>query len=429
MAINLTDNPFRRADQRPQVHVAHGHGAYENTRAVLAKLDLSGVRGKRVLLKPNVGRIAPPGSGITTHPQVVAAAMDAFIEAGAQIAVGESPIAGVKTLEAFAALGLDVIAHQRKCPLIDLDVRPAVRVPVPEGKAIRELKVCADVLEYDLVVSIPVMKMHMHTGVTLAIKNMKGCLWRRSKVDLHMLPPLDGDDEIPINVAIADLASVLRPHLAIIDGTVAMEGLGPSAGEPREMNVVVAGADAFAADTVACALMGVKVRDVAHLRIGGARGYGVVNLKSIAVSPPGWRKWAQPLARPPSSIDVRYPNITVLDRNACSACQSTLLLFLRGYGRQLFDYFPGKSNLTVAIGRGHADVPTGTLCLGNCTARHRDRGIYVRGCPPVTSEILRTISGKPLSDVLDGLSRTHESSADTPTEKMPDKCPAHKHKN
>ena len=55
---------------------------------------------------------------------------------------------------------------------------------IPSGEAIQRLKVCPEVLEYDIVVSIPVMKMHMHTGVTLAVKNMKGCLWRRSKVCL-----------------------------------------------------------------------------------------------------------------------------------------------------------------------------------------------------------------------------------------------------
>ena len=83
-----------------------------------------------------------------------------------------------------------------------------------------------------------------------------------------MLGPIEGSDEKPINVAIADMASVLRPHLAIIDGTVGMEGLGPSAGQPKALDCVVVGADAFAADAVACRLMGTCAEDVPYLRMG-----------------------------------------------------------------------------------------------------------------------------------------------------------------
>ena len=259
------------------VNVAHGGGAYANTRQALQTIDLSSARGKRVLLKPNVGRVAPLESGVNTHADVVAAAIDAFREAGAETAIGESPIAGVDVQEAFNAAGVTSIAQPRDCPLIDMDRRRFVNVPVPEGRAIHALRVCPEVLEFDLVVSIPVMKMHMHTGVTLSVKNMKGCLWRRSKVQLHMLPPVEGSQEKPIDVAIADMSSVLRADLAIIDGTVGMEGLGPSAGQAKPLDVVVVSRDPFAADAVACQLMGTAADLAPHLRIGAERGYGVID--------------------------------------------------------------------------------------------------------------------------------------------------------
>ena len=188
----LANNPLVPVSSSPAVHVAHGGGPYGNTRRALEPVGLSPVRGKRVLLKPNVGRVASAGSGIVTHPEVVAAAIDAFRAAGADVAVGESPIVGVKVKEAFEAAGVTAVAGQRDCPLIDMDRRRFVELPVPEGQVIRSLQVCPEVLEFDFVVSIPVMKMHMHTGVSLAVKNMKGCLWRRSKVELHMLPPVAG---------------------------------------------------------------------------------------------------------------------------------------------------------------------------------------------------------------------------------------------
>lgn len=401
-STSLTESPFRHSPIRPSVHVAGGDGPYGNTYAALAQVDLSPARGKRVLLKPNIGRVAPPGAGITTHPQVVAAAIDAFREAGADVAVGESPILGVKTKEAFDAAGITLIAHERDCLLIDMDARRFVEVPVPDGVAINSLRVCPEVLEYDLLVSLPVMKMHMHTGVTLSVKNMKGCLWRRSKVDLHMLPPVEGHDEKPIDIAIADMSSVLRPHLSIIDGTVGMEGLGPSAGQAKPLGVIVVGADAFAADAIACKLMGTAAEDIPHLRICAKRGYGVIDLDCISVTPDVWHDWSSPFTPPPEDLSIEFPNINVLDKNSCSACQSTLFLFLKHYGDRLFDYFPSDTSPRIAIGKGHEEVPKGTLCIGNCTALHRGNGIFIPGCPPVSSQILTLISGKPSVDRKDG---------------------------
>ncbi len=400
--ISLAESPFLHLPNRPSVYVSAGDGPYGNTLAALTQMDLSPARGKRVLLKPNAGRVAPPGAGVTTHPEVVAAAIDAFCEVGADVAVGESPIMGVKTKEAFDVIGITSVARERDCPLIDLDARRFVEVPVPDGLAIDFLKVCPEVLEYDIVVSLPVMKMHMHTGVTLAVKNMKGCLWRRSKVDLHMLPPVEGHDEKPIDIAIADMSAVLRPHLSIIDGTVGMEGLGPSAGQAKPLGVMVVSADAFAADAIACRLMGTMAEDIPHLRIGAERGYGVIDLDRIVVTPESWHEWISPFSPPPENLSIEFPNVNILDKNSCSACQSTLFLFLKHYGDRLPDWFPSGRSICIAIGKGHAEVPEGTLCIGNCTAHHRGNGIFIPGCPPVSSQILSAISGKPSVDSRDG---------------------------
>lgn len=373
-----------------------------NTCNALEKVDLSPLRGKRVLIKPNAGRIAKAGAGVTTEPQVVAAVIDRLMDAGAIVDVGESPISGVKSLEALEATGITEVAKKRGIALIDLDVRRYVTVSIPEGIAIDSLKVCADVLEYDFIVSVPVMKMHMHTGVSLAIKNMKGCLWRRSKVDLHMLPPIEGIDEKPIDIAIADLSGVLRPHLSIIDGTVGMEGLGPSAGKAKAMGAVVVGTDPFAADAVACMLMGIRAEDVPHLAMGAARGYGVIDINSIDVTPVDWLAFGTKFELPPTDLSFDFPNFNILDKNSCSACQSTLLLLLKRYGKNMLEYYPANATVDIAIGKGHEELPEGTLCLGNCTKPHKETGIYVRGCPPVSSEILRALTGEPIVDSKDG---------------------------
>ena len=372
----------------PPVYWASGDDPYDNTRKALSYIDLSPSKDKRVLLKPNIGRNVQSGIGITTHPQVVAAAIDAFREAGADVAVGESPITGVTMLEAFESSGTAAVAKKRNCPLIDMDIRRYVRCEIPAGIAMKSLRVCREITEYDIIVSIPVMKTHMHTGVTLAVKNMKGCLWRRSKVDLHMLPQIPGHEEKPLDVAIADMSSVLIPHLSTIDGTIGMEGLGPSAGKPKSLGVVLVGIDAFATDSVACAIMGIRAQDIPHLRMGSQRGYGVIDLDSIAVHPENWRDVQSSFAPPPEELSLEFSGFTILDKQSCSACQSTLLMFLREYGQQLRDGKSDDKDIVIAIGKGHEELPIDTLCVGNCTAKHKNRRKFVSGCPPVSSEIL-----------------------------------------
>ena len=69
------DNPFFSSQERIPVAVSHGGGAYQNTLKALETFPLEAARGKRVLLKPNAGRLGKPGKGITTHPEVVGAAI------------------------------------------------------------------------------------------------------------------------------------------------------------------------------------------------------------------------------------------------------------------------------------------------------------------------------------------------------------------
>lgn len=389
--FKLSKSPFR-SRQQCDVNVAWGKGAYQNTENALSAFDLSPAQGKKVLLKPNVGRLAPRASGVNAHPQVVAACIDAFKKAGAAVAVGESPITGVDTMEAFEEAGIADVCHEKNVPLINMDARPMVRSNLPQGVVIDKLQLCPDITEFDLIVSIPVMKMHMHTGVTLSVKNMKGCLWRRSKVQLHMLPPCkEFPDVKPINIAIADMAWALRPHFTVADGTVGMEGLGPGAGIPKPLNTVVAGIDPFAVDSVCCRIMGTDAKEIQHLRIGAERGYGTIDIEKLAVEPYDWERAVNPFEKPPKIIDVNFPGIHIADENSCSACQSTLLLFLKKYGNKLFDYFPKGAELTFAIGKGCENLPESTVCIGNCTFKNKHERIFVKGCPPVGSEILNEI--------------------------------------
>ena len=386
---------------KSNVVISKGLGPYENTKNALAHFDFSHLKGKKVLLKPNAGRVALPEKGITTHPQVIASAIDFFREFASTVAIGESPISGVKTMEAFEETGIAAVARERNCSLLDLDKNEPVITKIPKSRTVKSLKICREIFDFDYIVSIPVIKTHMHTGVTLAIKNMKGCLWRRSKVLLHMLPEIKGCEEKPIDVAIAEMSTVLKPHFSIIDGTICMDGMGPSAGNPKPIDTVIAGENPFMVDAVTCELIGITPASIPHIRMGAALNKTTIDVNKIDIFPENWKDYIIPFKTSPSTISVVYQNITIHDKNSCSACQSSLFLFLNQYGKKLLDYFPGE-NINIAIGKGNSTLPEKTICIGNCALKSKTKGIYVQGCPPVSSEILRSITGSEEFDTADG---------------------------
>ena len=81
---------------------------------------------------------------------------------------------------------------------------------------------------------------------------------------------------------IADLASVLRPSIAVVDGIIAGEGHETS-GNAVEMNLVIAGTDPVAVDAVGSAVMGISPTDVKHLVLAEKKGLGTCKLEEITV--------------------------------------------------------------------------------------------------------------------------------------------------
>ncbi len=380
---------------KPIVAITGGSGAYENTRSALAALDLSRVTGKKVLIKPNAGRIAPPESGITTSADAVGACADAILEAGAGVvAVGESPIQGVNALEALEVSGIAGAARKRDLELIDLDEEDPTTVKFPEGSLVDELKVCGRVEKFDLVVSVPVMKTHMHTGVSLSLKNIKGTLHGREKVKLHQLSGQESGGIKPLDTAIVDILSLLMPDLAVIDGSVGLEGLGPSAGTPKRLDAAVASWDAVAADAAACRLMGIDPLTVPHIRLAGERGLGVADPEAIEFVPDDYEKFVSPFERPPEDLALVFPDVVIYEAGACSACVSTAMLFLQRFAGEITDYRLEDGKLHIALGKDVEDVPAGTVVIGNCAAKHAGKGPFAKGCPPVASRIYRAITGK-----------------------------------
>ena len=381
-----------------KVSLAFKEGAFKNTEAALSSLDLKSIQNKSVLIKPNIGRCVKSGTGINTSPEAVAAVIETLLKAGAcNIAIGESPILGVNIMEAFKKSGITDVAEKYGCRLIDFDSEKPVDTAIKNGRILKSTKICAPVFRYDILVSVAVSKIHMHTGVTLGIKNMKGCLYKREKVRYHQLEYEENKSykEKTLDSAISDLASVLLPDITVIDGFIGMEGLGPSGGEAVKSNFALASFNPIAADIIGCVMMGQNPQDIPHLRIIAEKMKQSLNPDDYEVSPSDYQLHSTQYKKPPSDISIEHPDVVLCDKESCSACLSTVMLFLKRFKTDMSQYLLDDDKLHLAIGKGvtEKDIKTGTVLIGNCAKNLNPDYKFVPGCPPVPTRIYKTITG------------------------------------
>jgi len=382
-----------------RVFVTSGNGPFNNAKDALLQLNPDQISGKTILIKPNMGRMTGPEKGINTHPQAVAGVIEALQEMGAaSIAIGESPILGVNTMQAFERSGIKEVADTYSCPVIDFDAVPPITKKVPNGRILEETKICAPVFEYDLVLSLPVSKCHMHTGVTLGLKNMKGCLYRREKVRYHQLEYKTENEftEKTLDTAISDLGTILLPDITVVDGYLGLEGLGPSGGDPILSDFSVASYNPVGADVIACAMMGLSALEVPHIRLIAERMGFDINASDYEVIPADYAKNMVCYRKPPTDIGIEYPDVKLCDKESCSACLSTAMLFLKRFKNDMGPYALDDGQLHLAIGKGitEDEIRQGTILIGNCARNVADKGIFVSGCPPVPTRIYEAITGE-----------------------------------
>jgi uncharacterized protein (DUF362 family) len=236
------------------------------------KPDLNAVLSseKPILIKPNYITAQHPSTGITTDGRVVEGVVKFLKEHGKDnIIIGEGS-GWADTFEAFKVAGIDKISEKWKVKLVDLNKDTFVEVYPSNPLALKKVKVAKTALER-AIISVPKLKIHRLATVTLGIKNMMGAL--ASKGSMH-------NGRLSENIA--DLASVLKPSLTVIDGIIAGEGHETS-GNPVKMDLVIAGADPVAVDAVGAAVMGIQPTEVKHLVLAERKGLGTCRLENVEV--------------------------------------------------------------------------------------------------------------------------------------------------
>src|SRR5881296_2196745 len=223
------------------------------------------VRGKSVLLKPNIVECIPE-KPVNTDAHLIGAAAEAFLRLdAASVIVGEGPGHHRDTDLLLHETGLgDQLAH-RKIAFVDLNRDELIKTRLQANySGLGNLWLPRTVLASDFIVSMPKVKTHHWTGVTLSMKNMFGIVpgtrYGWPKNILHWAG---------IHEAILDICATVRPHFVIADAIVAMQGDGPLNGRDHRLETLVLSDDAVAADATCIRLLGSEPNNVKHIHEAG----------------------------------------------------------------------------------------------------------------------------------------------------------------
>jgi uncharacterized protein (DUF362 family) len=227
----------------------------------LFKLD---VKGKRIVLKPNLVEFDPKGV-INTHPAVIEAAIGSFRSLGArEVVVAEGPGHRRDSEYLLTASGIYDVIREHRVRYVDLNTDDVRLTKLRSSFTnLRQLYLPETLFNADLLVSMPKLKTHHWAGVTLSLKNMfgvvPGSVYGWPKNALHWAG---------IHGSILDINSSLPiPQFAIVDGIVGMEGNGPIQGQAKQSGVLILGEDLVAVDATAARLMKIEPRKIEYLEI------------------------------------------------------------------------------------------------------------------------------------------------------------------
>jgi uncharacterized protein (DUF362 family) len=220
------------------------------------------LKGKRILLKPNLVETASGAPHINTHPLVLRGAIEAFLSLGAAtVAVAEGPGHRRDSLAVYEESGMADVLTEDHIQFHDINYMTGYELPnAGRQSSLRTLTFPELFKEMDWIVSVAKMKTHHIAGATLSMKNlfgvMPGIYYGWPKNVLH---------HAGIENSILDINATLKPDFAIVDGIMGLEGDGPIMGDPKKAGVLVMGRNFPAVDATCCRIMGIDPYQVSYL--------------------------------------------------------------------------------------------------------------------------------------------------------------------
>ena len=257
---------------------------------------------QRIMLKPN---LLGPDPRSTTKPEVVRALALLMKNAGKEVCIAEGSAAApgfnvddqgthfskdpgiLDPMQqyVFDQLGYSDLAASLDIPLINLHSGEMIEVEVPDAYVFNTIIVHKALSEIDLLCSVPMMKTHVLARVTLGMKNLMGlypgsaycsvrsCIHNES---LEKRSPC-------VSFEVVDMVKACTPGLTLIDGSMSMEGNGPTEGDLVKTDLIVAGTNPLATDMVAAKIMGFHKNEVATFAMAIRAGMKPSSLDQVEI--------------------------------------------------------------------------------------------------------------------------------------------------
>lgn len=278
--FKITPELFASEAAKPRLIIGKGKNYVDLVSQVLA--PLGGIssfvnKGSRVVIKPNIAWDRRPEQAATTHPLVVKALVQMALDAGAsEVLVFDRTCNEERRCYNNSGIKPEMASikdPRLKCTYIDN--RKFVPIKIENGKSIKEWSFYKDALEADCYVNVPIAKHHGLSELTLGLKNVMGVIGgKRGKIHHN------------IGQNLADLNTVIRPQLTVVDATRILLNNGPQGGSPYDvkvMDTVIASTDPVAADSYATTLFGLEPEDIESTKAAYQMGLGEMHLSKVEI--------------------------------------------------------------------------------------------------------------------------------------------------
>jgi uncharacterized protein (DUF362 family) len=266
-ASSIADLAVARGGDDPEILVRKAIAAIGGMERYVPK-------GANVVVKPNICIPAQFTQGATTNPIVVATLVRMAFEAGAKtVKVLDYPFGG-PSLQAYIISGIGQKVLEAGGEMEPIANFKFVKTAIPKAVSLKTADIYQTILDADVLINAPVAKNHSSAMYTLGLKNMMGLVSDREIMHVYL------------HQAIADLNTVIKPQLTVIDAVRVMLRGGPQGGREdylQKIDTIVASQDVVAADTYALRFFKGNLDSVPYIKMAEKLGVGRTDLNNMKI--------------------------------------------------------------------------------------------------------------------------------------------------
>jgi uncharacterized protein (DUF362 family) len=298
-----------------------------------------------------------------------------------------------ETASMFTLYGYDRLIDMdpRKVSLLDLNRDALIEKTVPLGKRMLSRKIPVTLDKADVIINVPVLKIHFAAVASLSVKSLQGAVPPLEKYMTHFFGLWQN---------LVNIHHLIKPQLIIIDGLTGQEGFGPVSGTPKKMDLLIGGTNPVAVDAVAMRVMGLDPATSPPVWMAYMQGLGPIEEENIRIAGPAVEEVASPFVQP--EINVKGGrDITIHVGAACGGCAGYLHFVLsklrrpdpKDETRLLMDR-PFKKKVNIFLGPAterEIDSRETNIFMGICRQHQAELGRHLPGCPPHAEVIVNGI--------------------------------------